>query len=89
MAGGHHIVVAYRDKPEYVEGRARFDAYAEGELQAHLRRTRGLRAAIPKPQNRLMRTIDRVGDVVDFFSDDGGTEGTFVAPRYCWPPRGA
>ena len=37
-----------------------------------------------------MRTIDRVGDVVDFFSDDGGTEnGVFVAPRYCWPPRGA
>ena len=26
-----------------------------------------------------MRTIDRVGDVVDFFSDDGGTEDSFVA----------
>ena len=89
MAGGHHIVVVYRDKPEYLEGRARFDAYAETELQVHLRRGLGLRAPIPKPPNRLMRTIDRVGDVVDFFSDDGGTENGFVAPRYCWPPRGA
>ncbi|HWM11823.1 MAG TPA: hypothetical protein VNO82_20865, partial [Solirubrobacteraceae bacterium] len=35
MAGGHHIVFAYRDAPAYVEGRARFDAYAEGELKAH------------------------------------------------------
>ena len=89
MAGGHHIVVVYRDKPEYLVGRARFDAYAETELQVHLRRSLGLRAPIPKPPNRLMRTIDRVGDVVDFFSDDGGTENGFVAPRYCWPPRGA
>jgi hypothetical protein len=28
MAGGHHVVVAYRDRPEYEQGRARFDAYA-------------------------------------------------------------
>ena len=89
MAGGHHIVVAYRDTPEYVIGRARFDAYAETELHAHLRSSLGLRAPVPKPPSRLMRTIDRVGDVVDFFSDDGGTENGFVAPRYCWPPRGA
>jgi hypothetical protein len=88
MAGGHHIVVAYRDKPEYAEGRERFDAYAEGELQVRLRAGLGLRAPVPKPSGRLMKTIDRVGDVVDFFSDGGGTDSTFVAPRYCWPPRG-
>ena len=44
MAGGHHVVVAYRDRPEYAEGRARFDAYAETELQAYLRRGVDLRA---------------------------------------------
>jgi hypothetical protein len=87
MAGGHHIVIAYRDAPAYVEGRARFDAYAEGELHAHLRRGLNLRVAVPKPQNRLLRTIDRVGDVVEFFSGEMGTEDSFVPPRYCWPPR--
>jgi hypothetical protein len=86
MAGGHHIVVAYRDTPEYVEGRARFEAYAEGELRAHLRRGLNLRAQVPKPQNRLMKTIDRVGDVVEFFSGEMGAEDGFVPPRYCWPP---
>jgi hypothetical protein len=87
MAGGHHIVFAYRDAPAYAEGRARFEAYAEGELRAHLRRGLNLRVAVPKPPNRLMRTIDRVGDVVEFFSGDMGQEDSFVAPRYCWPPR--
>jgi hypothetical protein len=87
MAGGHHIVIAYRDAPVYVEGRARFDAYAEGELHAHLRRGLNLRVAVPKPQHRLMRTIDRVGDVVDFFSGDVGAEETFVPPRCCSAER--
>jgi hypothetical protein len=87
MAGGHHIVIAYRDAPAYVEGRARFDAYAEGELKAHLRRGVNLRAAVPKPPNKLMRTIDRVGDVVDFVTGEMGHEDGFAPPRYCWPPR--
>jgi len=89
MAGGHHIVVAYRDQPSYVEGRARFEAYAEGELHAHLRRGLGLREPVPKPAGRLQRTVERVGDVVEFFSGESGMEDGFVPPRYCWPPRGA
>ena len=88
MAGGHHIVVAYRDRPAYAEGRARFDAYAERELCAFLRRGLGLRAPLPEPPGRLERTADRVADVVEFFSMeawyDGGEED---APRYCRPPR--
>jgi hypothetical protein len=87
MAGGHHIVVVYRDAPAYVEGRARFDAYAEGELEAHLRRGLNLRVAVPKPPSKLWRTVDRVADVVDFFTGDMGAEESFVPPRYCWPPR--
>jgi hypothetical protein len=87
MAGGHHLVVAYRDAPAYAEGRRRFDAYAEGELEVHLRRGLNLRAAVPKPTGKLMKTVDRVADVVDFFTGDMGTEDGFVPPRYCWPPR--
>jgi hypothetical protein len=86
MAGGHHLVVAYRDRPEYAEGRARFDAYAETELHAYLRRSLDVRNAVPRPPNRLERTIDRVGDVVEFFTMEPGAEDGFVAPRYCWPP---
>jgi hypothetical protein len=33
-----------------------------------------------------MKTVDRVADVVDFFTGDMGTEDGFAAPRYCWPP---
>ena len=87
MAGGHHIVVVYRDAPAYAEGRARFDAYADDELHARLRAGLNLRVAVPKPPNKLVRTIDRVGDVVDFFTGEMGAEENFVAPRYCWPPR--
>ena len=86
MAGGHHIVIAYRDTPAYAEGRARFDAYAEGELHAHLRRGLNLRVAVPKRRHGLVKTIERVGDVVDFFAGEQ-IEETFVPPRYCWPPR--
>ncbi len=88
MAGGHHIVVAYRDHPRYVEGRARFDVYAERELQAHLRRNLGLRPPVPRPPNRLERTLERVGDVYEFFAMEPGYVDDFVAPRYCWPPVG-
>jgi hypothetical protein len=87
MAGGHHIVVAYRDAPAYAEGRDRFDAYGQQELKAHLRRGIGLRAQVPKPPNRLERTIDRVGSVVEFFTMDATAEGGSTPPRYCWPPR--
>ena len=87
MAGGHHVVVAYRDGPEYAEGRARFEAYAQIELRAHPRRNRGLREPVPEPTGRLWRTIERVGDVVEHFAGDPPAEDNFVAPRYCWPPR--
>ena len=76
MAGGHHIVFAYRDRPEYAEGRARFDAYAEQELRAFLRRGLGLRAPVPKPPGRLERTVDRVADVSEFFTMDPSTDDT-------------
>ncbi|HEV7772127.1 MAG TPA: hypothetical protein VGO48_02425 [Conexibacter sp.] len=87
MAGGHHVVVAYRDRPAYADGRARFDAYAETELKANLRRGLDLRLPVPKPTGRLERTADRVSDVVDFFTGDMGVEDGFVPPRYCWPPQ--
>ncbi|WP_026911138.1 hypothetical protein [Patulibacter minatonensis] len=86
MTGGHHVVVAYRDRPAYAEGRARFDAYAETELRAHLRTGLALRRPVPAPAGRLMGTIDRVGVVTDFVTGEWGDDHEHPPPRYCWPP---
>lgn len=88
MAGGHHVVVVYRDRPAYVDGRERWDAYSAEVLQADLRRRLGLRAPVPRPPNRLERTINAVGEVYEFFSAEAGYEGDEFRPRYCWPPTG-
>ncbi len=88
MAGGHHVVVVYRDRPVYVEGRARWDAYSAEVLQADLRRKLGLRAPVPKPTGRLERTVNAVGEVYEFFSGEPGHESYEFRPRYCWPPSG-
>jgi hypothetical protein len=87
MAGGHHVVVAYRDRPEYAPGRTRFDAYADDVLQARLRQMLGVRAPVPKPPGKLSKTIDRVGDVVEFFTMEPTADHDPAPPRYCWPPR--
>jgi len=76
MAGGHHVVVAYRDRPAYAEGRARFDAYAEQELRAFLRRGLALRAPVPEPSGRLERAIDRVADVAELFTMEPSSDDT-------------
>ena len=86
MTGGHHVVVAYRDRPAYATGRERFDAYAEQELQAHLRRGLHLRPPLPKPEGRLLRAVDRVATVADFVSGEYDGQDADVPPRYCWPP---
>lgn len=87
MAGGHHVVIAYRDRPAYADGRERFDSYAQRELKARLRSGLGLRRPVPKQQHRLLRTAEKIADVVDLVVGDGaGTEDGFTPPRYCWPP---
>ena len=86
LAGGQHVVVAYRDDPGYAEGRERFDAYMQEVLRAELRRNLALREPVPKPDGRLMKAIDRTADVVEFFTAEPGADDFFEPPRYCWPP---
>jgi hypothetical protein len=88
MAGGHHVVVAYRDRPQYAEGRRRFGDYAEAELHAYLQHGLGLREPVPKPPSRLEKTLNRAGEVYEFFALEPGYEGNEFRPRYCWPPVG-
>lgn len=89
MAGGHQLVIAYRDTPAYADGRARFDAYAATELYADLRLRLGLRPPVPKPAHGALRAFDRIADAVNLLAGETGAEDGFVAPRYCWPPRDA
>lgn len=86
MAGGHRIVVTYRDRPAYAAGRERFEAYSREVLFAHLDRMLNLRPPVPKPTGKLARAVDFADEVRLFFSDDAGTDNEIFPPRYCWPP---
>lgn len=86
MAGGHRIVITYRDRPGYAAGRERFEAYSRDVLHANLQRLLNLRPPVPKPAGRLARTVDFAGDVALFFSMEPGADDEFFPPRYCWPP---
>lgn len=88
MAGGHHVVIAYQDSERYRSGRARFDEWMSGELQAELRRTLGIMEPVPKPAGSIMKTFDRAASVYEFLSMDPTTEEVIDNPRYCWPPTG-
>ena len=89
--GAEHVVVTYRDSPAYVEGRARWAAYQEQVLQAHLERGTDVRP--PLTSDRLSHGVAnpllRAGaHVLDKISDmDQWMEGGWPNPyRYCWPP---
>ncbi|MDO8186936.1 hypothetical protein Q5424_06970 [Conexibacter sp. JD483] len=86
MTGGHHVVIAYRDRPAYAAGRERFDAYAETVLQVRLRRGLGLRAPVPKPDGKLLKALDAAADVYELLTLDPSADDRFAPPRYCWPP---
>jgi hypothetical protein len=86
MHGGVHIVLAYRDAPEYAEGRRRWSAYEADVLEADLRREIAERQPVPAGPGRAERTLDRVTDVVSLFDGDVYPTDAFLAPRYCWPP---
>ena len=86
MHGGVHIVLAYRDAPDYAEGRRRWSAYEADVLEADLGREIAERRPVPAGPGRMERTLDRVTDVVSVFDGDVYPTGDFLAPRYCWPP---
>jgi hypothetical protein len=90
LAGARRVVISYRDRPEYVEGRARWDQYQHQVLQAHLERATGVRAAVEVddgPKNKLLRAGAKALDMAQKVSEFG--EWQRPPPyRYCWPPVG-
>lgn len=89
--GCEQVVVAYRDRPEYAEGRDRWAAYQRDVLHAHLERGRRLRAPIvindpSEVPTRILRAALRASEALDRLETLGQEK---LAPyRYCWPPVG-
>lgn len=89
--GCEHVVVAYRDRPEYAEGRERWSAYQGEVLLAGLHKgVRGRRPLAVGPGIEEvptgLRTMVRFADSVDRMLTWG--QETVPAFRYCWPPVG-
>jgi hypothetical protein len=83
------VVVAYRDRPEYAEGRERWAAYQRDVLQAHLERGMRLRSKVVTDEDlpelpRVLRPLERVDNAIHWFDMLGAEK---LPPyRYCWPP---
>lgn len=85
---GELVVIVHRDRPAYVEGRARWQAYQTEVLQAHLERGTGARAPLQMLTNDdLPRGVRTLADMADAFHEV--TTFLWEKPpphRYCWPP---
>ncbi len=88
--GCQHVVLVYRETPDYAAGRARWDAYMAEVLQANLRNGVRLRPTVAKQDDlggisfKPLRAALRVAEAIDRL-DDWGAE-TVPPYRYCWPP---
>ncbi len=87
MHGARRIVVTYRDRPEYAEGRERWARYQDEVLQSHLERATDVRKAVVPdelPQNALLRMGARALNIAEKASSIGEWEPP-PPYRYCWP----
>jgi hypothetical protein len=77
------VVVAYRDTPEYAEGRARWSAYTAEVLQAELSHGLEIRPAIHGYEAQGLPSFLAKAELVDDAIDHFGAE---LPPlhRYCW-----
>jgi hypothetical protein len=92
LSGGARIVLVYRDRPEYVEGRARFAAYEAEVLRSQLEKGAERRPLeytdatdrLPGGLRGLAKATVAVGML---FNAESSTVFEKLPPfRYCWPP---
>jgi hypothetical protein len=91
LTGGAHVVLVYRDRAEYAEGRTRWAAYERDVLQAALSHGTHVRRPVDGPdffeRGTLGRFIGAAGAVYDFVEGYGDDPFSKIPPhRYCWPP---
>ncbi len=89
--GCEQIVIAYRDRDDYVTGRERWAAYQEQVRQADLRKGTGARRPVAVEGDvaegvptKALRAAVRTAAVIDRFEMWG--QETVPPYRYCWPP---
>jgi len=90
LQGARRVVITYRDRPEYGEGRARWHHYQNEVLLAHLERGMTLRAPVT-PDDLPNNPVLRAGAKMVNLADKVASVGEWEAPppyRYCWPVVG-
>ena len=92
LAGGLMVIVAYRERPEYATGRARWADYQHDVLQAALERGNQLRKVVETPPldnapgglRQLLKAVELFDKLTA--TDDSGKAIRELPPhRYCWP----
>ena len=92
LTGGARVVIVYRDRAEYEEGRARWAAYEKDVLQAALSHGTNVRGPVHGPdffeRGALGKFLNAAGTVHEFVEGYGGDDPFEKIPpyRYCWPP---
>lgn len=86
------VVIAYRDRPDYVAGRERWATYQRDGIEAILDLRSWARGEVPYPGNEdianpILRRAADVLSAVDRLSDALEFNSRKLPPvRYCWPP---
>jgi hypothetical protein len=84
------VIVAYRDRPEYAQGRGRWAAYQRDVLMAHLENGMRLRprltpddlSDVPSPLRGVVKAAEAIDQIERL-----GIDHEWLPPyRYCWPP---
>lgn len=95
LHGTTRVVIAYRDRPAYAEGRERWAAYQHHALSADLALETGARRPVqdglhpdvPTFLRGAAKVATQVSRVADFDDNLSFREGSDFNPhRYCWPP---
>lgn len=92
LTGGGRVVVVYRDRAEYAEGRGRWTAYEREVLDAALSHGTRVREPVNGPdfleRGALGRLLGAAGAVYDFVEGIPNDDPFAKIPphRYCWPP---
>lgn len=95
FASGWLVMLAYRDRPGYVVGRQRWEAYQTNVLQASLENGTNVRGAVEPPVfDGLPAGLGKIIRAAEKFDRALGTDSAhaelkhLAQHRYCWPPIG-
>lgn len=93
LHGAEHVVISYRDRAEYVEGRARWARYLAEVLHARLSHLTGARAPVALPEKtpgwaKALAVGYGILNPIEWLDTalERDPERNEVPFPYCWPP---